>query len=65
MTTTSIQIMAIGANRQAAKDTLQDTIQIVAANFHQFGDWRRQRQIEANALALSQHQLRDIGIHRP
>ena len=65
MTTTSIQIKAIGSNRQAAKDTLRDVIRIAVGVFHQFGEWRRQRQIDANVLALSRHQLRDIGIHRP
>ncbi len=58
MTTAAIDIEATGWEFHGVRSALSNTIPAVVRR-------RSRRRIEAKVRALSDHQLRDIGIHRP
>lgn len=64
MTIALNQTEAIGSGARSAQSAVSDAIRAVVGSLQQMNDWRHQRRNEAQVRAMSDHLLRDIGIHR-
>ena len=54
----------IGVDGQAVRKILSEAMQAFAGALRSIDDWRNQHLLEARIRAMSEFQLRDIGIHR-
>lgn len=65
MTTAQIETETTGSAAHAARSAASDAIRAVVGSLQRMNGWRHRRRIEGQVRAMSDHQLRDIGIHRP
>ncbi len=65
MTTALNETETIGSETHMAQSAVSDVIRIVVDFLQRMNGWRHRRWIEAQVRAMSDHQLRDIGIHPP
>ncbi len=65
MTTALNETETIGSETHMAQSAVSDVIRVVVGFLQRMNGWRHRRRLEAQVRAMSYHQLRDIGIHRP
>ncbi len=63
--TTANKTKTIGSESYMAQSAVSYLIRVVVGFLQRMNGWRHRRLIEAQFRAMSVHQLRDIGIHRP